>query len=645
MVKCRDLNRIDLAKYPYSPKRKYTTRKNVIALDTETENGYAFIIGVQSVNDKSIYRIKSFDDFLKVMVKYSTRNLFFFYNITYDYQALIKYLSDKAIMFLAKYEYYETQEYQINYIPNKCLTIYIKKTEKTYRIFDLAQFYNHTKLDDVGYAELGINKLSLSNEGIDIAQLSVKRYDTDNEYKSIINKYLYRDIEITYLIGEKLIDLSIETLDLYPRWLYSQASISQQKTLELLRRKHLPVDDSIIQIALNCYNGGRFETMQRGFFENAKIIDINSAYPNQMYKLPDLDSGKWIKDKSYHSNSLISMFHISVKLSHNDLLISPLKYQDKKKLYYPIGKFKSMYINKSEYDIIHEYTPNIKILHAVHYFNDYPEQPFAFIKKYYDKRVYMKKTKTGNERMIKICINGAYGKTIQLIPVFEDIIIPDDLVKQSIAKYNNEIDDIYIDDLGQLKFRIKSKFQAGNLFNPVYANEITANTRCQLFNACKDYQDDVIGFATDSISYIGNRIKVKIDKYKLGYWGYEMKNERLLCLGSGVYHRFDINKSKLRGFDTKYNLYNLLKENKLSDEITINLKKLVKLKYLNKLKDYKDMKYQNDKDKFKNLNLFTYMPKSININFDNKRLWDRDFVNCEDVLNNNIQSKPIFERV
>ncbi|GAI64657.1 unnamed protein product, partial [marine sediment metagenome] len=42
------------------------------------------------------------------------------------------------------------------------------------------------------------------------------------------------------------------------------------------------------------------------------------------------------------------------------------------------------------------------------------------------------------------------------------------------------------------------------------------------------------------------------------------------------------------------------------------------------------------------INLFADIPKSINVNFDQKRLWIDDWIDWQDVLKRNVESLPII---
>ena len=172
------------------------------------------------------------------------------------------------------------------------------------------------------------------------------------------------------------------------------------------------------------------------------------------------------------------------------------------------------------------------------------------------------------------------------------------------------------------------------LFNPIVANEITANTRVKLFEDCKKHMDNIIGFQTDSI-ITDKPINLPIGE-KLGEWEIEKENKDIVILGSGVYQILeDKPKVRIRGFNKNLNLYDLLNENKLNSEIKLMLNRNIKLKAVMKRK-------LNDEEKYNEFNLITPTERVINLNFDKKRIWERDFINANDVINSQIESKAII---
>jgi len=635
MVKCRDLEKIKRHNKEYTPVRKSNNIKKLYGVDTETINGKCFLLGVYSDDYSNITETPNFNKFLLQLSVLNNNALFLLWNINYDLQAILKLLPDDDIKFFADYDFLDNEQVYIKKFADKSFHITIKFVNKTYKFFDIAQFYNYMKLDNAGEKFLSKKKIDLNDFGIDIINIDKQKYYNDIEYQKNLNKYLLRDCEITYLLGKKLQDMSISELNVFPTSFYSQASLFQQKFLEGLSRTYTLPKKEILQYALNSYQGGRFETVKKGFFSNVKTMDINSAYPEQMARLPSLDTGKWIENKKYEPESLISLYKI--KCSYYNKYISPIKYEKSGiGMIYPNVNNHIMYINKKEYEQFSELGVDVKIINAYHYFDNNPEHPFSFISDIYNKRKSLKAKGDTNEHILKICINGGYGKTIQLIPdVYEK-----DITNMTPEQMQQEI------NLGDVEHEIKKDnktflllnkgFKSGQLFNPVYANEITANTRVKLLNAIKNNFDSVINFATDSITYQGNNIKLKIGK-KLGEWDTEYQGN-LLILGSGVYHKYGQDKSKLRGFDSKLNLHNMIQDNLNQSVIRCSLNRLVKLKYINKVKNTPD---KWSKNKFDNLNKFMDFEKEININFDKKRMWDKNFKNCKEILNRQILSKPI----
>ena len=291
---------------------------------------------------------------------------------------------------------------------------------------------------------------------------------------------------------------------------------------------------------------------------------------------------------------------------------------------YPIGKFKDCFVNKKELELVQELGYKYKIDSAYHYFDKEPVYPYIFLKDFYELK---EKFKAENQEQLswipKLLMNGFYGKMIQLNPKLE-------YSKENLG--NEHLWDL-IENKGELIY-IYKKFQGGKIFNPVVANEITANTRVQLFrDSIKDI-DKIIGFQTDSII---SEKKLNLDfSNKLGSWEMEKKGE-MVILGSGVYQMIgDEPKKRLRGFGKNLDLVNMLKSNNLNIPLIRN----IKLKKTMKIKNYEN-EIVDDNKRMELFNLIKEEMKIININFDKKRIWDRDFNNCDDVLNNQIESKPI----
>lgn len=629
-MKCRDLNQIEL-NLSFSPNKKYNKIKDIIGLDTETEKGKCFLLGYQSKDNKEILESNEPIEILNFLNQKKFRNTFnFFYNLTYDFQAIVKTLPYENIVELSKRNHTKFKDFYIKYIENKMFSL--SKNNKYYnKFYDLAQFYNHMKLDNAGKKFLNIQKLDLEENEIDITRLSFKKYFFDVSYRQILRKYLFQDCNITYQLGVKLYNMMLPYMK--PKGFYSQAYFSQQYFLENITKSFTLPKKEIMQYALNSYQGGRFETVQKGTFDKSFIYDIKSAYPFHNSKIPDISKGIWKKEKEYDSNALISLFNIDVNI--NDLLISPMKFQLKDNLLiYPLGKFKNMFVNKSEFEIINKYANNIKINDVWNYYDNEPEFPYIFLEKFFQLKEDLKHSGKDIESWIpKIFMNGFYGKTIQVIK-------QNYYTKELIENNDSNLLDMFLYN-GKYIYQYQ-KFKAGLLFNPIVANEITANTKIQLFKSIEKDMNKVIGFQTDSI-ISDKRLNLNIGE-KLGEWEIEKENKKLVIIGSGIYQVIDEDKPKMRirGFTKNLKLYDILNSNPKNLDYELLLKRNFKLKKTMKMKFDKNKNPLSDLDRYDKFNLIENEAKIINVNFDRKRIWERKFKNFKDVLENKIKSKPIL---
>jgi len=622
-MKCRDIFNINIRSSEIKPHKINTTDKPVVAFDTETESGKAFLTGYHSSSDSGIIESDNADEILERLYTRTFRDSNnFFYNIEYDFSAILKTFPPEIIDNMAKKDVIKYKDYVIKHIPNKSFSIIKNDSHNPVKFYDLMQFYNFRKLEFSAQKVLGYGKENLTENDIDISKLSYNKYKKDTFYKNTLNSYLKRDCEITYKLGVNLVNMVKPFI--VPKSFYSQASFSQQYFLENLKYNLKLPPLKILDYAMKSYQGGRFEVFQRGYLKNSYIYDIKSAYPEQNVKVPDTYNGIWKENNEYEPDSLISLFKCSTEIY--DINISPMKYHIKEGLlFYPIGKFTDVYLNKKEYESIVNLGYKIKIDSAYHFFSKEPKYPFEHLKYFYELKEKLKKEGREEESWIpKIMLNSLYGKTIQINK------------EKSFSKEflgNENLSDIFEID-GKKTFEYEN-FRSGLLFNPIVANEITANTRVKIFEDSKKYMKHIIGFQTDSI-ITDKPIDLKIGN-KLGDWEIEKDDKDMIIIGCGMYQVMEGDKSKvrMRGVEKNMKLSNLLNENLLEENIKIMLKRCNKLKQTYKLK-------LSDEEKFKAFNQIVPHERTISLNFDKKRIWDRNFMNSQDVLNSIIYSKPII---
>ncbi|MCD6138081.1 MAG: hypothetical protein J7J91_05805, partial [Deltaproteobacteria bacterium] len=167
---------IDIAKLrwrsrPLRDLTKPAKNHDIIGWDTETYKGYARLIcnsqGKYLLIEKQEVCDATFTQILRFLTRKTWRGTHgFFWNIDYDFFAIIKYAGEEFARTLYENGEAEFEKWKISYIPKKAFSI--TENKHTYDFFDLYQFYN-TSLDKAGEKYIGERKLT---ELIDRTQLN-----------------------------------------------------------------------------------------------------------------------------------------------------------------------------------------------------------------------------------------------------------------------------------------------------------------------------------------------------------------------------------------------------------------------------------------------------------------------------------------
>lgn len=612
--------------------------KNVNGLDTETFNGKVTLLSVVGDNIEKTIMPENVDEILKflIMDKISGCHNFFF-NMKYDRNAIIKMLPNKNIDELINHSLTFYNGYRLNLIGNRGFKITkIKivgdkiKTSRSSFFSDIAIFYQCGSLEHTVKKVLN----EKYKKGVKIGggvffkdQVAyVKRKNSEKydyySYEDII-KYCLEDSLYTYKLAKNLTDSVNEIVKV--RYYYSPASISKAFLKQNFPNGYQFQINDLQQFALNSYNGGRFEVLSKGWFDNIYMCDINSAYPYHISQLyfPD---GVTKKSCDYEPDSIYSYFKIDVDIN-DSFRFSPFKFCCKnlnELLIFPTGIFRDVYVCKSELEILDKLDVRYHIKEGVHMFNNDPVLWIDGIKDLYEKRLKLKKKNDRLQHVYKLILNSLYGVCIQLNKGKRHI------TEWSDAQENNPLNQfITIEDKKMVM--VQSFWKAGQWFNPVLACEITARTRNQLYNDFHKYEDDIIMLATDSVCMtrpIPYKNSEKLGEYKI------TKRTSGVILGNGIYE-FLNGKKGYRGLisDQKIRLKKMF-ENNFDTEL-----ELTKTRPKG-LKEGRPKEYVNI-DPNELINMFLPYKKEIVVDMDRKRLWDREFNNFDEVLKDSIDSRPI----
>lgn len=564
--------------------KTFKTELSIHALDTETADGIVHLIA--DSNGHYAYPSEFMDVLEWFRESELANSVIFCWNLDFDVRAILGLIPRMILEELYLMGTLKLEECTLRYIPHKYFRI--KYEGRSYELYDLQQFHNMS-LDEASKRYLMEGKTDIDAE----------RIQNDAEYReenaTEILEYCIWDCRITQRLGERF-KLLLIRVGLTPRRYFSTGYLAEKY---FVKHSRIPMIHfkRVQEFAYYSYAGGRFEVFKRGYFEDVYKYDIHSAYPAITAELPDIDRGVWRQSVKMDPDSVLAFSLVRVRVPHN--YIEPLHYRDKYRVLFPSAGNHYRVITKCEYELIEEF--NLAQLTPIRTWNFYPDterKPFGIIKGIYKKRVAMKEAGDPLELVLKLIMNSIYGKTIQIT-----------MMKEPAPHY-----------------------ATGNLFLPCYASEITAQTRVNLVRTCLENDLDPIAFFTDAI--------LTTDKFNgvsnvLGGWGLEKRGECVL-LGSGVYGFRDVKgeSTKLRGFRTRrdISLFDLLEANATKRVIEVPQRVVLTLgQYLRHYHKYVGV----------NMNVFLQEHKTININFDVKRVWEREFDNCHDALTTQINSEPV----
>lgn len=562
--------------------------KDITALDTETLHGYARLIA----DSKGNFRyIKDIYDVLYFLTESRFRkSANFFYNVQYDFDAIMKYLDIDNLIKLVEKCKIDYEGYKIKYIPKKMFSITINSN--SYQYYDLAQFYEMS-LNRAG--ELYTDKHK-NEDNLDRARIgSEPQYWKDHD-KEIL-KYCLQDCYITEDLGNVLQHELVNTTGHAPKKYISQAGISK----DYFRRECIIPDIREVPkfatyYAFQTYHGGRFEVTERGAVGEVTALDINSAYPYQITGLLDINNGKWVRVEGLNKNATYGFYLATVDIDYTYL--PPLALNAYGTVIYPCGKW-TAYFTKEELESLTG-LGTYKVINGAEFYHDKEVYPF------------------------REAINTLYGKKK---------ITPKNSYEYSLyKKIMNSLYGCFYEKIKQMD----GSFKAGLLFNPIYATLICANTRLQLWREARAYGKDCVSLATDGLLIKGDHT---IDECKdLGAWGFDGVAVSTI-LRSGIYSFGDNMKQrcviKANTYRTPHGEF---------DNLFDYIRKFPEFKKYPVLNHrpyhMRECIVHNKAHTKEDINIFTDSEMAFDLNTDVKRIFDVQDITGRELLEGRISSKP-----
>lgn len=549
---------------------------HMIGLDLETVDNEIFLIGTYEKDNYNYSDNNIFDFFFNTLL-YATQNgkniaTWTRYDNTHLLKLIFNYIDNDNIIdnaikrinklpakFNRKLEFYEIEP--LLSIKFNDFTINIDNVIRNCILFRVFDKYGKNKTVwsfDIRNLFTGFNLLQASIDNgfsyydkldIEFHIINKQKYLTDSKYKENVLKSNELDSRVVYDLAYKIQNDFYDLFNAYPNTLISTGSLARSSIIAMsdklnLNLKRLNITSftseynsnhsKMIDYSMRAYHGGKIESEVLGYFKNAEMMDITSAYPAILRELKGFNRSQIIYKQGKPLRSDYNYMFIKCNLYIKDKTLStpfiiknPLNNHSNLN---PYGYIKEIVLTKYDYQFILKNLDKIDIEYIDYFYIVSDNQDLIYkpiIDTLFKLRMkYKKENNKSLDNLAKTIINSLYGITY-------------------------ELNDLYDTDLNNIGYR------AGDYFNPVIASHITAGTRVKISemnNHIINKGGKVLLNMTDSIIYTGTNTLDKTYKDKIlgEFENADILNE-VIILGSGRYEYMKNSKYyyMTRGFTAK----------------------------------------------------------------------------------------------
>lgn len=580
-------------------RRKEKDAVRVIGIDSETyQTGEPFMFCTPD-------RVIRPEEVPEVFFREFPGAKFVVYNISFDSGSFLYHLPPEKLNLIRLLGEAEHEGVHYQYIENKQLRIKNGDTEVI--LWDVFQYFG-TSLNEAAQKYLGEEKMDIETKKFNPEYVAAN-WDT-------IVKYCQKDALLTQRLAELVIagfrEMEVPAESLISTAYLSELHFTRRCKPYVLGEDYWRLRDAV-RLAFAAYSGGIFQCWRRGrgYFY---LYDINSAYPEAIASLVDLRDATWVKEPRYLPNATYAWYLCRVYLDPLRDVYHPLAVRQDGINFYPAGEFEKA-MTKVEYEYLTRKGVDVEILDGWHcYAKRENRRPFReeILRLYSLKEELKERGEKGMKYLaVKILMNSFYGKFMQLTPVFPEGFA------EKVERGEIPPEDI-LDDRRRQEF---VAYRAGKLWNPFYSSYITALVRVKVLEVAERVKDAAVAVATDSI--ISTR-PLEGDLTLgpgLGEWSKETEGEGIV-IGSGVYQIGDL--CKFRGFGVKKKFLEYdgdlsAREIVVEEERPYSWKEVL---HRGLPKDY--------------INRFHHEPRKLDINFEVRRQWERDWEDVEDMLTSDL---------
>lgn len=339
----------------------------------------------------------------------------------YDTNMIIKSLPPQKIRLLRKNGSVLFENYRIEHVQSKWLQVtqYGPKYKRnkndrfTVRVADIFGFF---QCSFVVACKSYIPDHPLMAELAKIEEGKAERNNFTYDMIDYIESYWTTEIALLQALVEQLRDM-LYAVDLkVTRW-HGPGAIANHvyKRQNIIHHKAL-TPEPVREAARYGYAGGRFELYRLGRHTNVYGIDINSAYPAAISRLPSLSEGEWRHVTNPASVAEFGIYHVRLRgFAGPTKKPSPLFHRDSSHnisypwfvegwYWTPEIRLVLPMLGKKGFEIIEGYE-----------YVGWSTRPFGFVEEMYYERKRLKKEGNGAEKALKLALNSLYGKMAQRV--------------------------------------------------------------------------------------------------------------------------------------------------------------------------------------------------------------------------------------
>lgn len=383
--------------------------------------------GERILQDSHIHTFTLLDFIIDVGQKHPTAfHVGFAFN--YDANMILQSLSETSLRILHEkggvtLNRKGVGKYHIQFRPSKWFSVtrygakYNVKhnsTDKTtVKIYDLFGFF--TKSFVRAYEEL------VGPVPIVVSEGKKRRKDFDSVSLDFVDRYWREEITLLRELAEELRKRVYGAGYRITSW-HGPGALASYALREHKIHDHMAVcPDEVREAARYAYAGGRFEMFRLGRTSGPIYsVDINSAYPFAITRLPSLVGGRWQRTEGpIRHIARFGVYRIRLHPQRGDSFLErnpgPLFHRDK------MGNISFPWIVAGWYwspevmNLLKLDSSRYEILEGWEYVDGPKERPFAWLQETYDKRREWKDAGIAAQLALKLLMNSIYGKLAQRI--------------------------------------------------------------------------------------------------------------------------------------------------------------------------------------------------------------------------------------